>query len=183
MRLRLLLPATLALAASTLIAHADTIYNYTGKDFTVIHGSYTTKDSVTGSFTTTSPLADNLDGAPITPASFSFNDGVDTITNTNDNEEHIFIWTNASGSIVDWEIILESHNSNDEIISMGGPQFQGQGGDLGASGASLGQSNVWGVFSSPRPTGVTPEPSTLALFGTGILGLAGMARRKFLPHP
>jgi PEP-CTERM motif len=26
----------------------------------------------------------------------------------------------------------------------------------------------------------TPEPSTLALFGTGILGLAGMARRKFL---
>jgi hypothetical protein len=26
---------------------------------------------------------------------------------------------------------------------------------------------------------VTPEPSTLALFGTGILGLAGVARRKF----
>ena len=29
-------------------------------------------------------------------------------------------------------------------------------------------------------TGVTPEPSTLVLFGTGILGLAGAARRKLL---
>jgi hypothetical protein len=29
------------------------------------------------------------------------------------------------------------------------------------------------------PPAATPEPSTLALFGTGLLGLAGAARRKF----
>ncbi|WP_216843123.1 PEP-CTERM sorting domain-containing protein [Granulicella sp. S190] len=28
-------------------------------------------------------------------------------------------------------------------------------------------------------TNVTPEPSSIALFGTGVLGLAGMARRKY----
>jgi hypothetical protein len=27
---------------------------------------------------------------------------------------------------------------------------------------------------------ITPEPGTLTLFGTGLLGLAGMLRRKFM---
>jgi hypothetical protein len=181
MRLRLLLPATLVLAASTLIAHADTIYDYTGKDFTVVtYSPYTTKDFVTGSFTTTSPLADNLNKVSITPAAFSFNDGVDTITNTNDNSAFFVISTNASGSIVDWGIVV-SQNPHDLIELVGGPQNYDIG-DLGSNGTSLGENIVPGVFSSPRSNGLTPEPSTLALFGTGILGLAGVARRKFLPQ-
>jgi hypothetical protein len=32
-------------------------------------------------------------------------------------------------------------------------------------------------------TSTAPEPSAFALFGTGILGLAGVARRKFLSRP
>jgi hypothetical protein len=32
-------------------------------------------------------------------------------------------------------------------------------------------------------TAITPEPSTFALLGTGILGLTGATRRKFLSHP
>ena len=34
------------------------------------------------------------------------------------------------------------------------------------------------VISSP--TSVTPEPSSLLLFGTGMIGLAGMVRRRVL---
>jgi hypothetical protein len=40
------------------------------------------------------------------------------------------------------------------------------------------QSTVSPTPPAPPITGVTPEPSSLMLFGTGILGLAGMARRK-----
>ncbi|MEI9978553.1 MAG: PEP-CTERM sorting domain-containing protein [Edaphobacter sp.] len=39
-----------------------------------------------------------------------------------------------------------------------------------------------GTIGPDSPTTPTPEPSTLALFGSGILGLAGAARRSFSGH-
>ncbi len=34
----------------------------------------------------------------------------------------------------------------------------------------------------PPPTNVTPEPSSLLLFGSGVLGIAGVLRRRMMPH-
>ena len=36
-----------------------------------------------------------------------------------------------------------------------------------------------GITAASTPSSVTPEPSTLALFATGALGLAGVLRRRF----
>jgi hypothetical protein len=44
--------------------------------------------------------------------------------------------------------------------------------------------NAWSrgqsFMSAADPASPVPEPSTLALLGTGIFGLAGAARRKYL---
>jgi PEP-CTERM motif len=36
------------------------------------------------------------------------------------------------------------------------------------------------ISSVDPPSAVTPEPSTFALFGTGLLSLAGVMRRRFV---
>jgi hypothetical protein len=174
--------AILVLSASTLIAHADSIYTYTGQDFTFATAPFTTGDFVSGSFTTTTPLGDNLDDAFIIPASFSFNDGVDTLNNTNGSVADFFISTNASGAIVDWTIDVFGTAVGELIEITGGPKSAGDDGDLGTAAEGVGANHFSGVFTSSAPTSVTPEPSTLALLGTGILGVAGMMRRKFLPQ-
>jgi hypothetical protein len=71
-------------------AQADVIYTYTGNPFTVgLNGlpppqtPYTTNDRVTGQFTVALALPADQPLESITLKSFSFNDGVQTLTNLN----------------------------------------------------------------------------------------------------
>jgi hypothetical protein len=39
--------------------------------------------------------------------------------------------------------------------------------------------DISGTVDGPAPPSVTPEPSGIALLGTGVLGIAGVVRKRF----
>jgi hypothetical protein len=95
-------------------ASADTIYTYKGNDFTIAFGAFKTTDQVTGTIDLASALGDNLGLTQISPMSFSFSDGLQTITNTNSRPGGtlFYVETNSLGNIVQWDIAVASNFGN-----------------------------------------------------------------------
>jgi hypothetical protein len=54
------------------------------------------------------------------------------------------------------------------------------GGAVGNAETTLAGADVNITYDYTPPPSDTPEPGTLTLFGTGLLGLAGMLRRKYM---
>jgi hypothetical protein len=176
--------AVLALGAS---AHAAT-YVYTGNDFNSFTepSAYTTSDSVTGSITLASPLPDGVDTFNLVPSadiqSFSFSDGLQTLTNTNATGSSFAFETDASGNITFWQVtVFKGTVASDSIATVNAPTILGVFDD-GVFQNSMGEiqkmPGTWTLMSSGAP-GV-PEPTTWAMMlaGFGGLGVAMRRRRK-----
>lgn len=151
-------------------------YTYTGNDFETVIAPYTTSDFVSGSFTLTSPLADNMAESAITPASYSFTDGVQTFSSAAPPAEVTFdVGTDASGNIDTWVIELNSGPPSDDVVatSSNSSDF----GELGlfALGENIGDPGTW-VMSGGGGLPV-PEPGNVALIGLAVVGI-GLVRRK-----
>jgi hypothetical protein len=176
-------------------ANASVEYSYTGNDFTTvisdIGGPYTTSDSVTGSFVLPTALAGNLPGAVVNPTSFSFFDGIQTLSTGNSTSVFFRVWTDGSGHIENWEVRLENNGLGYNYLVEtynDPPGLSPTVQDLGSQrqifipvnrliqGSNLGLPGTWEVTNVPA----VPEPSTWAtmLIGFAGLGFAGYRKAK-----
>jgi PEP-CTERM motif len=162
-----LLSTAIALLACTLAARADTfqLFDVTG---TFDNGSVL---SGTATIDTTLGTVTNSDFVVSGPFAATF---------LND------IYAQEVSSV--GYVIFSRDSSNFLILNLPGGSLVGyQGGGISnlSSADNTGSGAVIDLVSgqfAAAPSGVTPEPSTLVLLGTGILSLAGAARRKLLPR-
>ena len=163
---------------------ADVTYTYSGKEFTGFYTDQTTDpyvpgDRVTGYLTLPAALPPNT-LTVFTPTTFSFSDGYQFITATDaDLNTAYFQFTTDSNSVpFQWDIWLLGYDGNIWRI-IGAHFYDGVPYDTGAiTNADIlseGWVQVPGTWSV---RGIVPEPSSLALLGTGAFTFAGILRRR-----
>jgi PEP-CTERM motif-containing protein len=185
------------------LLQADATYTYTGNLYSSNFCNplpCTPPSNLSGSFTVPNALAANLSSSFFTPSAFSFTDGlVPTLTKASALSVLTFqVWTDQNANIVNWGIKLATSSSvlsgcsvNGELIgSFSNPLPPNGDGASGDFSCFLVNQNTpsqafGGGFNSGNPgtwtestTNATPEPSSVLLLGSGLLGLVGLRRKQ-----
>lgn len=193
MRLTSRLAILAIVTAATLAAHADTI-TYTesaigtgllGKasftnalvTITATGDTGNVVDKGGGIFVIILPVELTVQGL----GSTTFTDIIQFVSNNGSHDAGVGDGTNGLALLFTNNSVFSTYNLQTGIGPISGASIFNSGASFGTADGSF-VTTSFGTATFEAVTSSVPEPSTFALFGTGLLGLADMARRKFLSH-
>lgn len=188
MRLRfavaLLVSGSLSLAAraqSILYTVQDTAsgtigsQSFTGQNITVQFAGDISNIAGSPGFYTNTPGVGTINIPSL--GTFTFTDG--TYFFDNQSVGAAGIADSSVGSILDtFNTAFDSYTGNSSIGPLSGNVFYASSYDFNTTGGVLNFSSAGQTSTLTASTSATPEPSSLALLGSGVLGLAGIIRRR-----
>jgi hypothetical protein len=159
-------------------ARADVVYTYTGKDYTTVspQGIYTTLDQLIITLTYAAAIPANTTRVSV-PITWTFNDGVNELTQQNTIGIQLALTTDGTGDIVDWIVGTEAPAS--APLNMSSDNNQANFTDYvnydnGASYAFAVAPGQWTVADATA----MPEPSSFALSALALTALGWIRTRR-----
>ena len=188
---RLLVSSVIAVAALCSSASNSTAitYNYTGNNYTLATGSYTTAMFMTVSITLPSALAANQFAVNVTSAvtSFTGHDGIQTFTEADPfSLSEIIFDTGANGNIIGWAIEFNLVSNRFMFTCTVSPSAGASSGlslEVCGAGFSVDEAtpttSIANVIGNPGVwVAVVPEPNVALLIALGLAALGAGARAK-----
>lgn len=165
----------LLLVAAIADVSASVVYQYTGNNFNSFSSptSYDSSMMVTITLELPSILAPNFNSA-VSPISFSFEDSNQIIDNTNATSTLFNFETDATGNILSWAVAAAIDSEFKAIHSL--KHFSNS--DAGEDYGGISQSDWGAISNTPGAWSVVPIPAAFYLFGSGLLCIVSIARKR-----